>query len=58
MPTGGVHLDNIAAFQKAGAVAFGIGTALVDSKERITDTYLQSLSAKANQFVSALQSTN
>src|SRR6186713_2438017 len=29
MPTGGVNLENIRDFQKAGAVAFGIGSALV-----------------------------
>jgi 2-dehydro-3-deoxyphosphogluconate aldolase/(4S)-4-hydroxy-2-oxoglutarate aldolase len=55
MPTGGVQLDNIQAFQNAGAVAFGIGTALVDSKEKITDAYLQLLTTKATQFVQALQ---
>ncbi len=58
MPTGGVHLDNIVAFQKAGVVAFGIGTALVDTKDRITDAYLQLLTEKANQFVRALQDPN
>ncbi len=36
MPTGGISLENIFEFQKTGAVAFGIGTALVDTKKKIT----------------------
>ncbi|RLT35453.1 MAG: bifunctional 4-hydroxy-2-oxoglutarate aldolase/2-dehydro-3-deoxy-phosphogluconate aldolase [Chloroflexi bacterium] len=32
MPTGGVDLSNVADFVKAGAVAVGVGSALVDKK--------------------------
>jgi 2-dehydro-3-deoxyphosphogluconate aldolase/(4S)-4-hydroxy-2-oxoglutarate aldolase len=32
MPTGGVTLDNAGEWIRAGAVAVGIGTALVDAK--------------------------
>jgi 2-dehydro-3-deoxyphosphogluconate aldolase / (4S)-4-hydroxy-2-oxoglutarate aldolase len=52
MPTGGVSLENIADFKKAGAVAFGIGTALVNTKEKITDEYLARLTQNARAFVS------
>lgn len=51
MPTGGVHWNNIKAFQVAGAVAFGIGSALVDAKQAVTAAYQSELSAKAKQFV-------
>lgn len=54
MPTGGINHQNIATFQLAGAVAFGIGSALVDAKQTVDDNYLQSLTAKAKQLVEAL----
>jgi 2-dehydro-3-deoxyphosphogluconate aldolase/(4S)-4-hydroxy-2-oxoglutarate aldolase len=55
MPTGGVSLENIAAFQKAGAVAFGIGSALVDSREQLSDDWLKKLEQRAILFVNALR---
>ncbi len=54
MPTGGVHLENITDFQKAGAVAFGIGSALVDGKQEVTKEYLKQISYKAAKFVEAI----
>lgn len=54
MPTGGITLENIKEFQNAGAVAFGIGTALVNTKEKVTAEYLKQLSEKASQFVGAV----
>lgn len=54
MPTGGITLENIKEFQKAGAVAFGIGTALVNTKEKVTAEYLKRLTERAEQFVQAL----
>ncbi len=54
MPTGGVNLDNIREFQKAGAVAFGIGSALVPSGQETTKEALQQLTAKAAAYVQAL----
>lgn len=54
MPTGGVSLDNIKDFQKAGAVAFGLGSSLVDTKQEVTDDYLAQLTSKARQFVQAV----
>jgi len=54
MPTGGVTVDNIKDFHKAGAVAFGLGSALVDTSREVTDEYLDQLTAKARQFVLAL----
>ncbi len=51
MPTGGINLENINEFQKTGAVAFGIGSALVDTKHEITKEYLQQLTLKAQKYV-------
>lgn len=54
MPTGGVNLENIAEFQKAGAVAFGIGSGLVRSEPQLTEAYLQQLKEKAAAYVHAI----
>ena len=54
LPTGGISLDNIKDFQKAGAVGFGLGSALVDFKKEITDESLLSLTKKAKLYVDAV----
>jgi 2-dehydro-3-deoxyphosphogluconate aldolase/(4S)-4-hydroxy-2-oxoglutarate aldolase len=54
LPTGGVTLENIRDFKHAGAVGFGIGSSLVNTKEEITEKYLLQLTAKAQQFVQAV----
>lgn len=54
MPTGGVNLENINEYQKAGAVAFGIGSALVNTKNEITEDYLQQLTDKASKYIQAV----
>jgi 2-dehydro-3-deoxyphosphogluconate aldolase/(4S)-4-hydroxy-2-oxoglutarate aldolase len=54
MPTGGVNLENIAAYLKAGAVAVGIGSALVDTKEKMSTAYLEALKIKAGKYVQAI----
>ncbi len=51
MPTGGVSLQNIQEFRKAGAVAFGIGGSLVDAKQKVTSEYLQKITDTAKNFV-------
>ncbi len=54
LPTGGITPQNIRDFKAAGAVGFGIGTALVDSKQPMTDQYLIKITEKARQFVEAI----
>ena len=54
MPTGGVNLQNIRQYFEAGAVAVGIGSALVDTKQEVTDEYLKQLTEKARQFVQTI----
>jgi 2-dehydro-3-deoxyphosphogluconate aldolase/(4S)-4-hydroxy-2-oxoglutarate aldolase len=54
LPTGGINLDNIRDFQKAGAVAFGIGSALVRGGQSLSDDWLQQLRDQAANFVNAI----
>lgn len=54
MPTGGISLQNIHDFKSAGAVAFGIGKALVDTKQEVTDAYLQEITTNARSFIEAI----
>lgn len=54
LPTGGITLENIGEFKRAGAVGFGIGSSLVNTKHKITKQYLSDLSDKARQFVQAV----
>jgi 2-dehydro-3-deoxyphosphogluconate aldolase/(4S)-4-hydroxy-2-oxoglutarate aldolase len=53
MPTGGVNLQNIQEYLRAGAVAVGIGSALVDTKQKVTVEYLNELKNKAAEYVKA-----
>lgn len=50
LPTGGISLDNMAAFIKAGAKGFGIGSALVP-KALVEKEEWEALSQHFNQFV-------
>ena len=54
MPTGGVSLANINAFADAGARAFGLGSALVDTRQAVTPESLRQLTARAQQLVAAV----
>jgi 2-dehydro-3-deoxyphosphogluconate aldolase / (4S)-4-hydroxy-2-oxoglutarate aldolase len=54
MPTGGVDLENIKAFHQAGAVAFGIATALVDTSKQMNEARLQQITEKANRYKAAV----
>jgi 2-dehydro-3-deoxyphosphogluconate aldolase/(4S)-4-hydroxy-2-oxoglutarate aldolase len=54
MPTGGINLENILEFKKAGAVAFGIGSALINTKQKITEQYLRQVTGNARKFVQAV----
>ncbi|MBD1381265.1 bifunctional 4-hydroxy-2-oxoglutarate aldolase/2-dehydro-3-deoxy-phosphogluconate aldolase [Metabacillus arenae] len=55
LPTGGVTLDTLGEFQRAGAVGFGIGSSLVDTKQEVNERYLRLLTEKAESFVAAVQ---
>lgn len=51
MPTGGVNLQNISTYLETGAVAVGIGSSLVDTKQELTSAYLKQLTGRAREFV-------
>jgi 2-dehydro-3-deoxyphosphogluconate aldolase / (4S)-4-hydroxy-2-oxoglutarate aldolase len=54
MPTGGIHAGNIREYRDAGAVAFGIGGALVDVSREMEPAYLRQVTEKARALVEAL----
>ena len=56
VPTGGINLENITEYAKAGAIGFGIGSSLVAGNVAITDQYLAALKEKASKFVQAVHS--
>ncbi|MEP7143879.1 MAG: bifunctional 4-hydroxy-2-oxoglutarate aldolase/2-dehydro-3-deoxy-phosphogluconate aldolase [Ferruginibacter sp.] len=53
MPTGGISLENLHEFKKAGAVAFGIGKALVDTKQKIGEAFLREIITSTRAFMQA-----
>lgn len=55
MPTGGIDVNNIGAYEKAGACSFGIGSSLVSNKEEMNELYFQNITAKAKHFVEAIK---
>jgi len=54
MPTGGVSLENAGDWIKAGAVAIGVGTALVDPKLVAAGDYA-AIAGRARQFVESVR---
>jgi 2-dehydro-3-deoxyphosphogluconate aldolase / (4S)-4-hydroxy-2-oxoglutarate aldolase len=55
MPTGGINIENTASYIKAGAVAVGVGSTLVNTKEEMNDAYFNTLREKAIRFVEQVQ---
>lgn len=55
MPTGGIDTQNIGAYKKAGASAYGVGSSLVNNKEAVNELYLKNLTVKAKRFVEAIK---
>ncbi|MCM3694171.1 bifunctional 4-hydroxy-2-oxoglutarate aldolase/2-dehydro-3-deoxy-phosphogluconate aldolase [Neobacillus niacini] len=55
MPTGGIDIENTASYIRAGAVAVGVGSTLVNTKEEMTDAYFNNLREKAIRFVEQVQ---
>jgi 2-dehydro-3-deoxyphosphogluconate aldolase / (4S)-4-hydroxy-2-oxoglutarate aldolase len=53
MPTGGVNLENLGDFVRAGAVAAGIGSNLVNTKREINEQYLAELEQTAGAYSQA-----
>ncbi|MGG1399243.1 bifunctional 4-hydroxy-2-oxoglutarate aldolase/2-dehydro-3-deoxy-phosphogluconate aldolase [Bacillus salipaludis] len=57
MPTGGIHLENVKEFFKAGAVAVGIGSTLINPNREITAEYLAEVQLNAKKFIEAANSS-
>jgi 2-dehydro-3-deoxyphosphogluconate aldolase/(4S)-4-hydroxy-2-oxoglutarate aldolase len=55
MPTGGVSLDNAGEWIRAGAIAVGVGSALLDGKA-IEDGRFDVLTANARRIVASVAS--
>jgi 2-dehydro-3-deoxyphosphogluconate aldolase/(4S)-4-hydroxy-2-oxoglutarate aldolase len=51
MPTGGINQENMLDYLKAGASALGIGSALVNTSQKMSEQYLETLTENARQFV-------
>jgi 2-dehydro-3-deoxyphosphogluconate aldolase/(4S)-4-hydroxy-2-oxoglutarate aldolase len=54
LPTGGVNLDTVAEFIRAGSSAVGVGTALV-SKEALRQRDFTGIRATAAEFLKRVQ---
>ncbi|MBM7691550.1 2-dehydro-3-deoxyphosphogluconate aldolase/(4S)-4-hydroxy-2-oxoglutarate aldolase [Peribacillus deserti] len=50
MPTGGINLDNLAAFFKAGAVAAGLGGSLINPSKLVSEADYTELTNTAKKF--------
>ncbi|MGW6297623.1 bifunctional 4-hydroxy-2-oxoglutarate aldolase/2-dehydro-3-deoxy-phosphogluconate aldolase [Peribacillus butanolivorans] len=55
MPTGGVNLDNLGSFLKAGAVAAGIGGSLINPKKLLSEEDYTELEETAKKFSAIVQ---
>ena len=54
MPTGGVTVENAGAWIRAGAVAIGVGTALVDPKA-VAESRFEDITRLARRMVDAVR---
>ncbi|WP_077325575.1 bifunctional 4-hydroxy-2-oxoglutarate aldolase/2-dehydro-3-deoxy-phosphogluconate aldolase [Virgibacillus siamensis] len=55
MPTGGVNVSNVREYFEKGAVAAGLGSALVKTASPLANDDLQAITEKAKQFIDAIE---
>lgn len=55
MPTGGIDIHNVGEYIKAGAIAAGVGSSLVNTKLEMNKEYYKKLKEKAAQFIQAVK---
>ncbi|MDN3017958.1 bifunctional 4-hydroxy-2-oxoglutarate aldolase/2-dehydro-3-deoxy-phosphogluconate aldolase [Paenibacillus sp. BSR1-1] len=55
MPTGGINLQNARDYIRAGAVAVGVGTSLVDPAAALTEDYLFEVTQNARKLMEEVQ---
>jgi 2-keto-3-deoxy-6-phosphogluconate aldolase len=53
--TGGISLENVNDYIKAGAVGVGVGSSLVNTKKELTTDYLNEITETASMFVNAVK---
>ncbi|NHC38360.1 bifunctional 4-hydroxy-2-oxoglutarate aldolase/2-dehydro-3-deoxy-phosphogluconate aldolase [Bacillus sp. MM2020_1] len=56
MPTGGIDMENAKDYIRAGAVAVGVGSSLVNPKKALTDDYLRLITENARKLMEEVQS--
>ncbi|WP_445489053.1 bifunctional 4-hydroxy-2-oxoglutarate aldolase/2-dehydro-3-deoxy-phosphogluconate aldolase [Niallia sp. 03133] len=54
MATGGIDETNLKEYIKSGAVAVGIGSSLVNTKQELNDAYLLELTKKAKRYTNLI----
>jgi 2-dehydro-3-deoxyphosphogluconate aldolase / (4S)-4-hydroxy-2-oxoglutarate aldolase len=55
MPTGGIDMENAKDYIRAGAVAVGVGSSLVDPKRALTDDYLRLITENAKKLMEEVE---
>jgi len=53
--TGGISIDNVGNYIKAGAIGVGVGSSLVNTKKPLTAEYVEDITATAAKFIHAVQ---
>ncbi|WP_273123119.1 bifunctional 4-hydroxy-2-oxoglutarate aldolase/2-dehydro-3-deoxy-phosphogluconate aldolase [Bacillus weihaiensis] len=53
--TGGISVDNVGEYIKAGAAGVGVGSSLVNTKKELTPDYLNEITATASTFIAAVK---
>lgn len=55
MPTGGIDINNTGTFIKAGAIAVGVGSTLVNTKLKLSEGNLLQITEKAERFIKEVE---
>ncbi len=53
--TGGISVNNVEEYIKAGAVGVGVGSSLVNTKKELTSAYLNEITTTASTFIKAVK---
>ncbi|MGF7049616.1 2-dehydro-3-deoxyphosphogluconate aldolase/(4S)-4-hydroxy-2-oxoglutarate aldolase [Paenibacillus sp. DS2015] len=55
MVTGGIEASNAGEYIRAGAVGVGVGSSLVNMKNKMSESYLQEITSNANRLISIVK---
>lgn len=56
MPTGGINMENAKGYIRAGAVAVGVGSSLVNPKHVLNENYLKEVTRNAKKLMEEVKS--